>query len=169
MINLKLFGLPRTGTNAVAYNVEQTWPGLVKVWHELTPSGEMVWQHGPPKVCEGIDGYLLTTKPLILWLVSLDRYGSKTGLTRRDLVRAWGTQNAEGIWRRWRSAAREFGGESIIIDATQRQSDMLHALRVIEGFIGLPLVLNHHVEMRYMQRASDNGEKLSENLYQWPK
>jgi len=167
MINLKLFGLPRTGTNAIAYNVEQTWPGLVKVWHEETPSGEAVWQHGLPKVCDGIDGYLLTTKPLTPWLASMKRYGQCK--TVEDLVRVWGTQNSEGIYRRWQSAVREFGGKSVIIDVTQEQSDMLDVLHLIEIFVDFPPVLNYHVEMHYMRRGADNGKKLSEELYRWPK
>lgn len=76
MIHLKLYGLPRTYTNWVAYNVMKTFPE-VRVWHNNCPSdptGEKYWKHGVIIPVPSVDGYILVHKDLEEWRESMKRY-----------------------------------------------------------------------------------------------
>ena len=75
-INLKLYGLPRTYTNWVAYNIMKTYPEI-KVWHNnspLSPNAEAFWKHGEIRRIKGMNGYILVNKVYKEWKRSMIRY-----------------------------------------------------------------------------------------------
>ena len=75
-IHLKMYGLPRTYTNWVAYNIMKTWPEI-KVWHNNGPfsvDAEAFWKHGEFKSIKGIDGYIHICKPFKAWKRSMRSY-----------------------------------------------------------------------------------------------
>ncbi len=89
-IHLKLYGLPRTYTNWVAYNIMKTWPE-VKVWHNngpFSPNAEAFWKHGQFKSVKGIDGYIFVHKTWREWKCSMERY-LKLGLIKMDERFLW--------------------------------------------------------------------------------
>ncbi len=75
-VHLKLYGLPRTYTNWVAYNIMKTWPE-VKVWSNngpFSPNSEAFWKHGVMKEVKGINGYIFIGKEWKVWKRSMKRY-----------------------------------------------------------------------------------------------
>ncbi|MBW8034173.1 MAG: hypothetical protein FVQ79_00460 [Planctomycetes bacterium] len=89
-IHLKLYGLPRTYTNWVAYNIMKTYPEI-KVWHNngpFSPNAEAFWKHGQFKSVKGIDGYIFVHKTWREWKRSMERY-LKLGLIKMDERFLW--------------------------------------------------------------------------------
>ncbi|KKN03538.1 hypothetical protein LCGC14_1106790 [marine sediment metagenome] len=102
-IHLKLYGLPRTYTNWVAYNIMKTWPE-VKVWHNngpSSPNAEAFWKHGEFRVVKGIDGYIHVCKNLKAWKSSMDRY-LPLGLIELD------ERFLNFVWRGWVNRSQVF-------------------------------------------------------------
>jgi len=81
-INLKLYGLPRSYTNLLAYVVMSTYPEI-KVWHSNCPAeprGEKYWKHGQMIEVPSIDGYILCAKNRELWKISMMNYPRTSNL-----------------------------------------------------------------------------------------
>lgn len=161
MIHLKLYGLPRTGSNAVAHNIEMTWPGQVRVWHDGSPSGAAVWKHGPPVVLSGIDGYVLCHRPYREWRESFLRWNGPTR-KRRDLN---AVIDERWLWPLWLGYEAALGGfiehEDISWVAHWHHkaitpSVLVSLLGMVRCTFGLPEPEAYHVVRRYMARGGDD-------------
>lgn len=64
-INVQVFGLPRSGTNLMAYMLDTCFDG-VRAWHGS--------KHGVPQLVNGMDAYVLITKTKLQWVASYKRY-----------------------------------------------------------------------------------------------
>jgi len=164
MIHLKLYGLPRTGTNALAHNIEMTWPGIVRVWHDGSPSGDEAWKHGWPERVGGVDGYLLCHKPQGAWRQSMARYNHKHMITDDRLLAF--------VWEGWMAIADLFEYEdtySVLQAASKGQ--MLFTLKGIEDRFGLPAPAVYYVEPKVLRRNGDVvpvGDRTLPQPYEWP-
>lgn len=145
-MNLKVYGLPRTGTNAIAYNIMRTWPH-VKVWLDSGPeekdhSKKAYWRHGRFKVVPGVGGYIVTDRGYDDWLGAVTRYPNF------DERYAWFT---------WVGFGARFGGFYEMNRGKVMKAHHGHMGRTLERVqekFGLPPA-EYHIESKYMRRNDD--------------
>lgn len=161
MINLKLYGLPRTYTNWIAYNLMKTWPDHVKVWQNNCPTdplGENHWKHGEIHEVGGIDGYILIVKEIGAWKRSMKKY-MEQGMLFVDerffdfIYLGWHKQ----AWDFWNKHIIE-GGEAVFwMDPSlpqKPQGEMKALMEELELGYSFPDV-DYHIETKRMWRAGD--------------
>ena len=144
-VNLKLYGLPRTGTNILAYNIMQTWPE-VKVWHNGSPSGRETWKHGSLIELDDIDGYLICLRDYDSWLQSMQNYMIK-GSVRAYCEPHW----LRFLWRGFIEEQKGFPGLRFWTD-----QPMEHKLEWVRYEFNLNTDCELHIETRRMKRNGDN-------------
>ncbi len=159
-VHLKLYGLPRTYTNWIAFNIMKTWPE-VKVWGNngpFSPDSEAFWKHGVMKEVKGINGYILVSKEWKVWKRSMKRY-LPLNLIKMD------ERFLPFIWKGWNMEAKAFHAVQlkniklglfwmIPEDPNNTQVEMIHLMTQIKEWFGLSD--NHfHIEKKRMWRAGD--------------
>ena len=146
-IHLKVYGLPRTGTNAIAYNIMRTWPE-VRVWLDSGPeekdhSRKEYWRHGRIKIVPGVVGYIITSRRYDEWLEAVTRYKGFDERYARWIVRGFD----EDIER--------LVGRELHVFCRHEESMRVNMQRVDTVF-RLPKPSMYHIEGKYMRRNDDS-------------
>ena len=158
MINLKLYGLPRTYTNWVAYCVMKTFPEI-KVWHNNCPSdpkGEKYWKHGAIRRVPDVDGYILVFKTWELWCASISRYRT-VGTLKLD------ERFLPLVFRGWREEAEHFEGmidEQVFEFPPTLYGSLRVTMEILLEEIGDAFDLKErplHIESKRMWRCGDQN------------
>jgi hypothetical protein len=160
MIHLKLYGLPRTGTNIAAYNIMKTWPGLVRVWHNNgpeDPDGENYWKHGEIKEVPGIDGYILCCRSWYeneQWKESFTEYLEKKTVC---IDPRWIEMLGDGWWSEMASLGTKNKKSYLCVTGKPwgQLTGMEGLLKDVENRHGFPGPKKYHIDARRMNRCGD--------------
>ena len=153
MINLKLYGLYRTGTNWAQHCTDQSFFGEVKIHHDTG-----AWKHGEIQRVKDMDGYILCSKDFKRWEQSMLRYmedkGKGTVVIDPRLLKI--------LWDGWYGQAHDFRAENLnvfrlhlINNATRDRFRMSALLAEIAAAYELDKSGGFHIEERVMRRNGD--------------
>lgn len=151
MTHLKIFGLPRTGTNWITYSLRMTWPHHLMVWQNAGPqSGHKFWKHGEFKEVPGIDGYIHTMRSYEPWLESVTKYKGFDERYARFVYDGWTVNECEfGV-----DTKTPIYGFWLPEDMDKRRSELRGMMQDIEEDYSLPSV-EYHIEERRLRRMGD--------------